>query len=328
MNALSLIKWLPLSLASLGFEVVAEEETRDQVIELQSGWNAVYLEVDPVDSHPDTVFRGTAITQAARLFKPVSQVQFISDPNEETWNRESWGIWYATDRPDAFLTNLHSIQGNHAYLIHSEKAFQWKVTGTVRFRRKAWSANTYNLMGFNVSEQSPPTFETFFEGAEGKIGKRILRLDENKWQLVRNPESQRMRSGEAYWILCQGRTDYQGPLDLKIEGSDVLDFGERGGVRKVIYANHSSRPQDIELHLVHTEAPLKLQQLLFDSSKVSDVREDLRQMQYLARLESSEKRQLRLRPAHEKPAGGTHQLLKMSSNLGVEYWIPARSVKP
>ena len=51
-----------------------------QTIHLNTGWNAIFLEVFPDEPNPDFLFKDTPITQVLTIFAKDSSVQFIEDP--------------------------------------------------------------------------------------------------------------------------------------------------------------------------------------------------------------------------------------------------------
>jgi hypothetical protein len=138
--------------------LAASEPSREQVVVLTKGWNAVFLEVDPLEWAPAAVLSGMPVDIVARYFTLVTPVQFISDPADEPWKTKGWGVWYAPGREDAFLTNLHAIQGNQCYLVHAKKAMTWRISGVVRPRRTSWKTDSFNLFGACVDAAGPPTF--------------------------------------------------------------------------------------------------------------------------------------------------------------------------
>ena len=94
-----------------------------------------------------------------------------------------------------------------------------------------WQANAYNFVGFSVSAQSPPTFAQFFAGSAAHNHNRLYRLSNDVWRRVTDPSAEGMRSGEAFWIYCDGASKYQGPLQVETtsrqgillgSGSDVM----------------------------------------------------------------------------------------------------------
>ena len=102
---------------------------RTQTVSLTAGWNAVFLEVEPLDAAPGAVFKGLPVDIAAAYFPHEATTQFVTNPGVHLFKGLGWGVWYAEDRPDAFLKTLNAIYGQQAYLIHTKQAFQWKVDG-------------------------------------------------------------------------------------------------------------------------------------------------------------------------------------------------------
>ncbi|KPA14287.1 hypothetical protein MHK_005506 [Candidatus Magnetomorum sp. HK-1] len=64
-----------------------------QTIHLNTGWNAIFLEVFPDEPNPDFLFKDTPITQVLTIFAKDSSVQFIEDPKEMDWKNETWFRW-------------------------------------------------------------------------------------------------------------------------------------------------------------------------------------------------------------------------------------------
>jgi hypothetical protein len=318
-------------LAILTSRSAAGDVLREQVIQLEEGWNAVYLEVEPEKNTPAEVFKDKPIDVVTRYFRLVSPVQFISDPGDEPWKSEGWGVWYAPAREDAFLTSLHAIQGNKTYLIHATADYQWRITGKVRFERRKWRSESYNLVGFTVDPQSPPTFAQFFSGSGSLSGQKIYRLRDDKWALVSSPQSSLMKSGEAFWTYCTGNTDFQGPIDLDGPATGVLDFGDASSLRKLIWKSvgPSAAPISVESVApagnVGTALPLRV--VLRDLDSLTDSFPPLNSLN-LGGDEGalSGKLSLQLR-REEMSAPIQSSLLKFSDGAGSIVWIPATASK-
>ena len=257
--------------AALAGNPLQAEVTRSQSVQLKKGWNAVHLEVSPSDPEPGKVFAGTPIDVVARYFRLVTSVEFIASPDDTAWKREGWGVWYAPDREDAFLTDLYAIQGNQTYLIHSKVDHLWSVSGTVRHTRRVWRHDSYNLVGFSVDPQSPPTFAQLFEGAGAKIRQKIYRLQDGKWVKVLSPASTQVRSGEAFWTFCSGETDFQGPIDLELPGSGELDFGSRSQRLTVRWALNNPASEGLLVGIAPgSGAPLPIRHVQRDLSTLTE----------------------------------------------------------
>jgi len=298
-------------------------QNRQQTIQLQAGWNAVFLEVEPLDTNPEAVFSNTPIDTVARYFPRSSPVQYISDPAGAPWNEPGWGVWYAPARPEAVVGNLHAIHGNKPYLVHSTSVYAWNVTGTIAFERRSWQADSFNLVGFGVNEQSPPTFERLLSAAEGRIGDRIYRLEASgKWQPVTMPASTAIQSGEAYWVYCKGKTDYQGPLQVKVPGSAGLDFGGSASQLDIEFFNPSTTPASVAVELVSGSGDLPLVKVAYDPATFQTAYSAFPSRMSVT-VAAGQVERLRLAIRRESMSAGTQtRLLKLNTSDGLCYWIP------
>lgn len=240
----------PAGLTGAQTEAEAPLPVRTQVLELSKGWNAVWLEGEPLDATPEKVFASTPVDICARYFRPVTSTQFIKNPTEAPWNEEGWGVWYAPRREDAVLKSLHRIEGNTGYLVYSTAPYKWSLPGKVRHHVYQWKNEAYTLAGFSVDPQSPPTFASFFAGSAGKTGSSVYRLEEGRWQRIEDLTRATLRNGEACWIFASGDTTYQGPLKVDLGGVPVADFGGTLDLLNVRYVNTSGASRSISMEVV------------------------------------------------------------------------------
>lgn len=324
-------RWIPAGWALLAAVLTTaapvQAQTRQQTLNLRAGWNAVFLEVEPLDASPLAVFTNTPVEIAARYFPRTSSVQFISNPGDAPWNEPGWGVWYAPARPESVVSSLHAIHGQTAYLVRASADYTWRVTGKAAFSRMRWQADSFNLTGFSLDEQSPPTFERFFAGAEGRIGQRVYRLDASgKWQPVTLPAATTMTSGEACWVYCRGKTDYQGPLDLRTPGLDGLDFGSSGSQMTLGFLNTSPEAATLAVEVVEGGGDLPLAQVVQDLSSLQRSYPDLQPLTPLPALLPGQRSELSLQARREAMTAAVQtRLLKITSSQGVRFWIPVRA---
>ncbi len=304
----------------------ADAQTRQQTLDLRAGWNAVFLEVEPADPAPQAVFTNTPIDTVARYFSRTSPVQYISDPAEAPWNEPGWGVWYAPSRPESVVSSLHAIHGNKPYLVHTPAAFTWNIVGAVSFQRLSWQADSFNLVGFGVNEQSPPSFQRVFAAAGGRIGERIYRLDAaGKWQPVTVPASAAVRSGEAYWVYCRGKTDYQGPIDLRVPGFNGLDFGTSGSRLALEFFNTSAEAANVTVEVVPGTGDLPLAQVVRDLSALQTSYPDLQSVTDVP-VPAGQVASLPLEVRREALSGTVQsRLFKITTSDGLRYWVPVRA---
>jgi hypothetical protein len=302
---------------------------RIQDIPLQVGWNAVFLEVEPLDPSPQVVFGALPVDRVATLFQGPTTNQFVTDPGVDLFKGRGWGVWYAAKQPEAFLKSLASIEGNRAYLVHAKTACVWKISGTVKRYQVDWKPDAFNLVGFSVRSTGGPTFAEFFAGSKAHKGQVIYRMVEGRWKQVIQPSAESMRSGEAFWIKCDGASDFQGPLRVETSSSQGLELKQ--GVSELVLRNECPHPLASTLRHVPTDSsPLPLSILVRTYGDPSaPVRQVAARMpagaweQDLPPLEigASMSVPFEVRPA-EFLRARQGSLLKITTDIGTETWIP------
>ena len=240
---LLLVRGLTVLLVTILLSSPAWSQTAayEQTIDLQPGWNAVFIQVEPEDNRIDTVFAGVPVASVWRWIPRGRGARFVRDPAEGLENVEGWFAWFPEPRPEAFLSNLFRINGDTAYLVRVEgsQSHQIRVSGKPTVRRLAWQSDAYSLTGLPVAETDPPTFAEFFSGSAGHRDQPIYRLSSNgQWQEV-NAASTPVRSGEAYWIYTQGNSSYQGRLGLILEQGESMEFAAALEEIRVVLRNRS-----------------------------------------------------------------------------------------
>ena len=239
---------------------------REQVVSLKKGWNAVYLEVDPVIEQqslssflmpPES---STPIQIIATYYPNFSSVEFISDPNEADWKKPSWNKWVRDDLPDAFLSNLYDLEAGRGYLIKSEADFEWIIKGEVEQLKTRWQPGTFNFVGFQVQENGP-SFHQLFAGnttAAALQAGPIFRLVKGQWEKVSLPDAT-VGKGEAYWVFANGMAEFQGGLSIEVQGGkNIVDFSETTVNQTLTLTNTTANPITAQLSLVSNEIPISL----------------------------------------------------------------------
>ncbi len=201
--------------------------TVTQTLNLNPGWNAVYVEVQPEVNAPATVFG--SLPQGSTVWAWTgkdSPVQFIQDPNEAAVYKPKW-LNISTAPAEAALDNLYAIKANTPYLVRvaGNAPVSVAIPGRPTVRHKSWVPDSFNLTGFSFSA-TPPTFATFFASSASHKNQAVYRLNgvTGAWEMV-NSATAAMRSGEAFWVYCLSGSDYQGPLSVATGSADGLDFG-------------------------------------------------------------------------------------------------------
>jgi biotin carboxyl carrier protein len=92
------------------------------------------------------------------------------------------------------------------------------ATGRVTGAPVAWQPDAFNFTGASVAAVGGPTFAQYFAGSSALKNQTIYRMVDGRWKQVIQPSAESMRSGEAFWIFCEGSSDYQGPLRVETTG--------------------------------------------------------------------------------------------------------------
>ena len=265
---------------------------------------------------------------AAAYYETVSSAQFTKDPDAELFRNTGWGVWYSEERPDAFLTTLYAIHGERAYLVYSGASYTWQVEGTARKPDVQWQANAYNFMGFPVHAQAAPTFAQFFSGSDAHDLDRIYRLVDGAWKKVTVPDGETMRSGEAFWIYCDGASSYMGPL--RVETASHFGLIPFSGKADLILRNDTEHPVTATLeHVGSTNSvPLAIViQALADASEpIKYVETPLPDGAWTQPLPPLEARRAIRVPLTVRSVAMTTEfhssLVKVTTDIGTEVWVP------
>ena len=301
--------------------------TRTQVINLHKGWNAVFLQVAPDNGDPSVVFANTPVSVVATYLAANTPVEFVQNPGTTPWKKEVWGVWYAADRPDAFLSNLAVLDGNRAYLIYAQQDYTLNLQGDVSFEPPRWKSDSFNFTGFSLDDQSPPTFDKFFAGSTAHRPCKIYRLVDDQWTLVIDPVVSTMKSGEAYWIYCKGGSDYQGPLLTKVVSGQGVTFAG-SGESHLVFVNQSGDPLAVRVESVSADLPLSYMMRGVSDSKIENIAFDLPANYQLPVMEVGETSALWLKLKRSQMTSSSQSgLLKISTDNGAQVWVPVTGTR-
>ncbi len=249
--ALALLVALPASSAGL----------YQQTLVLQPGWNAIYLEVQPDPADIESAFAGVPLASVWAWIPAQAGTDFVEDPDEGLLKLQGWQGYFPPPRPEAFLSNLYRLQANRAYLVklNGTEPVTWRVQGKPSLRRMVWVTDSFNLVGFPVDPEHPPTFGAYFEGSTAHLDQPVYRLGPGGvWALVDHPYSETIRAGEACWVYTQGPSTYQGPLEVSPEMGDGLEYSAALSSETLLVTNNTAIGVDVTLRRLDTAVPLTL----------------------------------------------------------------------
>ncbi len=310
-----------------------QAQMRTQTVALEKGWNAVWLEVQPEFTAPLDIFGELPVDIVAGYVTPVSESQFVKNKAVNLQSLSGWNVWYAPHRADAPLSRLQQLNANTGYLVHALEPATLTVRGEATGARIRWTPNRFNLVGFSVAERGGPTFRQFFQGSAAHNHNKIYRLANGVWRQVLNPDSEAFRSGEAFWMYCNGSSDYQGPLLVK--ANSPLGLALNGSSKSNLeFRNMSPHPLAFTLEQVAAEGnaalPLAavIKSVVTNTVGLVDTPVDLPDHQAFPGFNAGEGMTLpvTLRVAEMQP-GSYAGLLKVTTDLGAEVWVPVQAVR-
>ncbi len=194
-----------------------------QTFTLEAGWNAIWLEVDPVNDDPDAVFAGLPLDSVWMWNPRFSPVDYIADPDEEKLANRGFLGYFPPTRPENILSRLFAVRGGQAFLLRLTQPATLTAQGLAVARPIRWSSDSFNLVGAPV-DSGQLTIPEFFSASAAHDGQLAYRLrSDGTW--IEDVGISGLERGEAFWIFTDGGSDYQGPLDLGLPRSGVVDFG-------------------------------------------------------------------------------------------------------
>jgi len=308
--------------------------TRSQTIELKKGWNAVFLEVTPDNPAIDVVFSDIPVALLLSYYPMNTSIQYIQNPDELPWQTSSWHRWAPADRPESRLNNLFVVQAGQAYLILCTADYSWNITGEPpKLLKSVWQPDSFNFLGFYVETQTPPTFEQYFERSSAHADKIIYTLEDNIWTKILRPEMVNIQSGAAYWIWCDGGSDYPGPMQVRTKnGKNQLNFLSTSTELELFIVNLSPNPLSFKMEQIPNASGNPVVPL----SIIKNSPTELQTKTYVplttfspeAALEPNEKYMIRLTVQRRNiTADQATALLKIYDDIGDVIYIPVITEK-
>ena len=316
-------------------QAAQQDVTVVQSIALSPGWNAVYLELDPADPAPGRVFAGLPVDVVATHDAVPAGGQFVKNPGVDLALAQGWAVWYAPSRTDAFLSNLYEMQGAKAYLVHATTNATLALVGNAPPALPTWKPDAFNFVGFPLQDPGSPTFAQFFAGSPAHTSGRIYRLVEGKWRQVLNPAAETMRAGEAFWIHCQGPSDYTGPVQISTPSPFGVFLSEQSG-GEIVFRNRAPHP--VALRLVHTADPDAPVPISVEIEARDEASGDLRKAsihlpagnweQTLPTLEAGQSIRLPLAlRVQDMPVGERRSIITVFTDLGTKTVVPVTATR-
>lgn len=321
-----------LLIAILGFvfhfcgNVLGQNEAAyliEQDIELKKGWNSVCLEVTPPEPDIEDIFAELPVDKVAAFLRPVLPVEFITDPDEQSWKRDEWRVWYGPRTPEAPLTNLHSVYANQPLLVHATQDMTFKVKGVAEPIESNWLPDSFNLVNLPADPQSPPTFAQYFANSPAHSPLLAYRLDQGKWRRIQNPNSELVKRGEAVWVHCKGPSKHQGPLTLSLPEGGGLIMTSSSPTKNLVFQNNGADPAEVTITGFGPELPVTVKYFVIANDGLKTFQLPVGSALGLPVLESRESLTVSLKLRADQASDETRAtLLEVRSDTGILQRVP------
>lgn len=227
-----------------------------QILSLRQGWNAVFLEVQPSPADCDSVFSNAPIESVWMWNKRFTTVQYIADPNTLLPGQPDWLTYLPPSSTNSAVSSLFAVRGGQAYLIKATSATTLNIRGQPIIRPPDWLADSFNLVGFYVSSNSAPNFQTFFAASPAQAGQPVYRLNATgTWVQVVSPSTTALNPGESYWVRSSSPSSYGGPAKIIFEQGRSLDYARALVEQTLRIQNHSSNTTTFTLKKLASANP-------------------------------------------------------------------------
>ena len=250
----------------LAFVPALHAQWLTQSLNLQAGWNAVYLSIAPAPVDCDSLFGENPRIVSVRQWAPppIQAVQFDEVTGATLPQSGSWLTWFPPNHPDRALLNLALVTGNAAYLIEVSDGSPvvLNLQGRPMVMAYEWQPGAYHFLGLPAYSSSI-TFSTFFAAANGNIlvdyrtgGELYTVLANGAHQRIFTPTTTTITPGKAYWVKAQQYSTYAGPVGVKLGTSaSWMDFGRRLVPQYIEISNTTNGTRGVKLAHLASGAP-------------------------------------------------------------------------
>ncbi len=223
-------------------------QLRQQSFDLDAGWNSIFLEVNAVPAHADTIFAGQPILsvwmRAPEPLAPVSaQCGGPEDPDCEPPDDTMWRAWYAPGPAATIVNTLRLILGGHVYQIQASASTTLTITGVPSGFDPRYRPG-YNARGMYVKPVGAPTVGEYLQ-PESRIDSAAVYEIDAAGAPVLVPSATQAVAGKGYWISADGDFAYNGPLSVDGGTSRGVDFGRVQTRHTAVFANLGSSAVDV-----------------------------------------------------------------------------------
>ena len=233
---------------------------RTQDIRLHAGWNAVAIQVKPVQANFGGLLGSHTndVEEIWRWSKAFTAAEFSTDESKPMPKSAHWDVWVQGE--ESFLTTMQGFVAGQTYMVRVKEGtpdFTFSLKGRATLPRQTWYPNALNMIGGCVATNGT-TFEEWFAGASPEVDltkgyrNQAYKVKEDGKELqVSRPAQEKIAQNEAVWVFCNGALDWTGPIKVSTDcatGIGGLDFGD-GRVSQLALTIENRSPNALEVEL-------------------------------------------------------------------------------
>ncbi len=234
---------------------IAAAQLVTEDIQLQSGWNAVWLNLEP---EPNDL-----VELLAQQAPPLDcQAVWTFDPNRDVASdtaSDEPGRWFFYDKSvPSSLHTLRTLQGHRAYLIKVNVGGRIQLAGRPVIRAFSFTGRVGNILGaMSDALGGSLTFEEYFAhpSAAGKVVSAGIPLKQDIFSLtdggmIRRSLADAIAPNQAYWINVVQDFAYAGPLDVT-SSANGMSFGRSTAIRTLtinVPSSPTTRTVSLQTH--------------------------------------------------------------------------------
>jgi len=255
--------WMAVCLFLTGSSL-ALGQWQTQSLELEPGWNGVYMHVNSTHSGIAALANGTPVEEVWLWQPRLTTAQYVTSPDAPSDSKSRWVSW-KSGLGDASST-LKQMPGNAAYLVklgdNQNQNYTWHIKGKPVPPIYQWTTSGLNFLGLPSVETNPKSLEDYFDQAGD-----LLRVAEifsytggdlgptNPGQ-VYGLRTTTARRGQAFWIRSGTKFNrYFGPFEVSLQSPSGASFGENLAGYRVRLRNLTSAALTVTLTGVDSETP-------------------------------------------------------------------------
>ncbi|MBC8447964.1 MAG: hypothetical protein H8D78_09455 [Chloroflexi bacterium] len=321
----------------ISYAVFKEVENGESVLKVYS---AALYEQSTIEAVFGALACDACLESVWKWNVPQSTMDYIIDPAEGLWDEPGWKRYFPEtslgpdDLSREFLTDLLSLHANTGYLVKLKDDagdVELTVSGTPVARNHLWLKGSYNLAGFPIDPDAPPTVGTFFQALQNGPSPitevRALGSD-GRWGVSLSPGDV-LNHSQAYLVYYDDQDpdapdDYTAPLNIVDGVLDELQFsrGWGGGKQSLTIENLSSSDATVTVALVDgANAAVALRYV--DETTDPETQVDLRANMVEITLAAGDAERLEFVVLSTEQAGDGAALLQLfSADLGTRWLIP------